>query len=467
MMKPEEHVNVLVVGGGAAGLAAAATIEEAGLSCQVIEAQSHLGGRVQTCAVPGRGVFDRGAQMVNGDMQAVLELVRQQNMHCAPLPKTGRSLYLFDDHVYPADEFLPPDKIYDLLEEQILRWDSPKEILRSLLLRFQWWTTHWESVGEAGRGLKHLIATHPATAGSLGSAIRQMLLCPEEEALAYSMLTEAFGAAPEMLNAHATREIISRYASRRDDMEFHFPEGMGGIIDALVSTLERPPLLSNPVLKVVEAEDVMNVHSAQKSWEADHVLIAVPPPAARQILFEIKGQDDLFELLGAFEAGDMIKTALDYETAFWRLKGLSGTAIFADPTGLVVTDASADDSSDPRLIAFLGGPEARLWAKLSEPERQQRLLDQLSRAFGPAVQNPKAISDAVWVDHRWSGGGYNATIRINRNAQAMDRLADWPGRVSFAGAELDTTFWGYVEGAILSGRSAAKAIVDQRICKYQ
>ena len=193
-------------------------------------------------------------------------------------------------------------------------------------------------------------------------------------------------------------------------------------------------------------------------WTADNVIVAVPPPAARKIDFDITGRDDLTELLSSFAAGDLIKTVVVFDTAFWRLKGLSGGATFADPAGLVVVDASLDEGLPPRLIAFQGGPLAREWAALSQEARQALLLHHLSRAFGEEALTPREVAEAIWVDDPWSGGGYHATVRTGGNRDAVARLAAWDGRVRFAGAELDDLFSGYVEGAIHSGRTAVARI---------
>ena len=90
-MKSEGHVKVIVVGGGAAGLAAAVAAEQAGLSCQLLEAQDRLGGRVRTLPLQSGGLFDAGAQMVNGDMTALLTLAERADLHLSPIPQTGRN----------------------------------------------------------------------------------------------------------------------------------------------------------------------------------------------------------------------------------------------------------------------------------------------------------------------------------------------------------------------------------------
>ena len=464
-MKSEGHVKVIVVGGGAAGLAAAAAAEEAGLSCQLLEAQDHLGGRVRTVPLRSGGVFDAGAQMVNGDMQTVLALAERARLHLSPVPQAGIDLSVIDKQVLRSEDLITVDEIYTLLEEHVMRWDSPGEALRALRLTLKWWTTPWESLGEAGRGLRSMVERRPAPKGSLARALRALLLEDEEQAIAYSHLSEILGGPPEDIDAHSVRDMLSRYASERSDLEFHIPGGMSEVVNQLASGLTHKPRLCTPVKSIRAVEDRVEVTSDTATWTADTVVVAVPPPAARRIAFDMDGGDELVGLLSSFTAGDMIKTIVVFDHAFWRLKGLSGTATFADPPGLAVVDGSLDDGLPPRLIAFQGGPIAREMAALPQETRQALLLQTLSRAFGEEALAPQEVAEAIWVDHPWSGGGYNATVRVGGQRDAVSRLAAWEGPVRFAGAELDDRFWGYVEGAIHSGRNAIARITGKAVAK--
>ncbi|HIC81440.1 MAG TPA: FAD-binding protein [Kiloniellaceae bacterium] len=457
-MKPESHVNVIVIGGGAAGLAAAAAVEQAGLSCQLLEAQTRLGGRIRTVPLRSGGVFDEGAQMVNGDMRAVLDLAARAGLHLSPVPRAGIGLCLAGENTLRFEDLVSVNEIHELLEEQVVRWDSPGEVLRALRLKLEWWNTPWESLGEAGRGLRLLVEERTVPRESLAAALRALLLEAEEHAMAYSHFSEILGAAPEDIHAQAVRDIFARYASERDDLEFQIAGGMIGIVDQLASDLRHRPRLGTPVERIRATGDRVEVIAATEAWTADHVIVAVPPPAARRITFEMDNSDELAALLASFAAGDMIKTVLVFDRAFWRLKGFSGVALFADTPGLAVVDGSDDGPFPPRLIAFLGGPLARQWAVLSQEARQDLLLSRLSHVFGGAVRAPSEIAEAAWIDHPWSGGGYNASVRVGGDPDAVARLAAWGGRVRFAGAEVDDRFWGYVEGAIHSGRAVVAQI---------
>ena len=458
-MKSEGHVNMIVVGGGAAGLAAAAAAEQAGLSCQLLEAQARLGGRVRTVPLPTGGVFDEGAQMVNGDMHGVLAIAARAGLHLSPIPQAGIDLCIVGAESLRAEDLIAVDEIDALLEDQVVRWDSVGEVLRALRLKLQWWTAPWDSVGEAGRGLRQLFEKRTVPRGSLAAALRALLLSPEEHAIAFSLFSERLGGPPEAIDAHAVRDLLGRYASERDDLEFQISGGMTTIIDRLAADLRHAPRLGTPVRRIRAAADRVEVATGAGVWTADTAVVAVPPPAARRIAFDMDGSGELAGLLSSFAAGDLIKTVLVFDTAFWRLRGLSGWATFADPAGLAVVDASPDDGLPPRLIAFQGGTLARDWAALPQDVRQARLLCHLSRAFGEDARAPRQVAEAVWVDHPWSGGGYNATVRHGGQRDAVARLAAWGGRVRFAGAEVDDRFWGYVEGAIRSGRTAVARIL--------
>src|SRR3954465_7968351 len=57
---PKSDFEVVVIGGGAAGIAAARRLTDAGLDCLLVEARSRLGGRAFTSADPSGAPLDLG-----------------------------------------------------------------------------------------------------------------------------------------------------------------------------------------------------------------------------------------------------------------------------------------------------------------------------------------------------------------------------------------------------------------------
>jgi monoamine oxidase len=69
-------MDVLVLGAGAAGLAAARAVADAGRTVEVLEARDRPGGRIRTEAVPGLGPIELGAEFVHGDAPLTRALIR-------------------------------------------------------------------------------------------------------------------------------------------------------------------------------------------------------------------------------------------------------------------------------------------------------------------------------------------------------------------------------------------------------
>lgn len=109
---PRETLDVVVVGAGLSGLAAARDVIRAGLSCVVLEARDRVGGK--TWSVPmedGRGVVDVGAAWINDANQSrMYALAKQYGAELIEQNTTGNVMFQdFDGSCKPfAYGELPP-----------------------------------------------------------------------------------------------------------------------------------------------------------------------------------------------------------------------------------------------------------------------------------------------------------------------------------------------------------------------
>src|SRR5215211_2549238 len=77
----DETADVLVLGAGAAGLAAAQLLSQAGLRVVVIEARDRVGGRILTRRVPGHPLpIELGAEFIHGRPPESFRLVEQAGL---------------------------------------------------------------------------------------------------------------------------------------------------------------------------------------------------------------------------------------------------------------------------------------------------------------------------------------------------------------------------------------------------
>src|SRR4029077_8915467 len=77
MPRDRKRVDVLVLGAGAAGLAAARDLSHAGLRVTVIEARPRVGGRILTLHDPRSPVpIELGAEFIHGEAAETLPLAQ-------------------------------------------------------------------------------------------------------------------------------------------------------------------------------------------------------------------------------------------------------------------------------------------------------------------------------------------------------------------------------------------------------
>src|SRR5688572_18694243 len=77
-------MDVIVIGAGAAGLAAARELARAGLTVSLLEARDRIGGRCWTRCEPGLAMpIEYGAEFIHGRPQATFALLREFGLGAA------------------------------------------------------------------------------------------------------------------------------------------------------------------------------------------------------------------------------------------------------------------------------------------------------------------------------------------------------------------------------------------------
>src|SRR5881296_1128877 len=82
-----DAADVLVLGAGIAGLAAAERLAAAGRRVLVLEARDRIGGRIHTVDDPGlHHPVELGAEFVHGEPAELVELIRAAGLGLEPVP---------------------------------------------------------------------------------------------------------------------------------------------------------------------------------------------------------------------------------------------------------------------------------------------------------------------------------------------------------------------------------------------
>ncbi len=150
-----------------------------------------------------------------------------------------------------------------------------------------------------------------------------------------------------------------------------------------------------------------------------------------------------------------------YPTPFWRLAGLSGSAVSQAGPLAEVHDASDAEGKHAALFGFVGVPAA--WRRRMG---RQDLIDasvaQLGRLFGAQALAPRAVVLQDWAEEVETATPADAQPASAHPAPMSTALpAPWRDRIHLAGSEFAPDFPGYLEGAVLAAERAVDALQAQ------
>jgi monoamine oxidase len=389
--------SVAIVGGGAAGLAAARTLKRSGIETLVLEARSRVGGRAYTLQTPdGAFPIELGAEFIHGNAPAMRALLRESG---APTMETGGS-----------------DRIWEAAQRVLDRVDihAPDRSVDEFL----------RSVGDMD-----------------GVEAARMLIEGFDAAIAAD--TSIVSIAQEWqsdANSAQSRPVVGYQMLIR-----HLAHAAAGdvLLDARVDEIRwsrgKVQLFAKRYGEALEIQ-------------ARAAIITVPAGVLGDVHFTPPLPPEKHQALQAIAMGPVVKVMLYFREPFWD------EGFHQPPPGYgFPTVWSRMPQPAPVLAAWAGGDAVRrLYAKHSDPIRAA--VD-TCRALFPHVDVPAQLRAAYWHDWQadpFTRGAYSY-LRV-KGGNARDVLAQPLGdTLFFAGEATSRDYAGTVSGALETGENAAAA----------
>lgn len=246
-------------------------------------------------------------------------------------------------------------------------------------------------------------------------------------------------------------------------------QGTQTISERLAGGLLPGTVQLNTAVKQValDGPSAINVTAADGSiYRARKVITTVPSPVLKTIDFVPALHPVKLAWSESAGYGYYSKAMMVFKTPFWVNKGFCGLAQSFTGPAAVIRDSCSPADNKHVLTCFMGGPPAQEWAALPEPERQEKLLDQLGALFG--VENTIKQDFVEMVMYEWSSdelSGYGCPCAHLPpgvlQSLGPNALREPVGNLHFAGTETAGEWKGYMEGAVLSGERAAKGVIDE------
>jgi monoamine oxidase len=444
MEQNPESSDVIVIGGGVAGLAAARELSRSRLRVTLLEARGRLGGRIDTRRPLGwPSPVEMGAQFIHGGNADLWKVLREARLRVRHLPET---------HWLERGGAL--ERVPDL-DERIAA------------------VTRRIKPGRAGdHSFSGYFRRYPAR------------VAPEDWILARSFV-EGFEAAPS--DEISARSLAGETMDR--EHQYEIPDGYDQVVAALAAAGLRHGV------QVKTAAEVRSVHwrrgrvevtagtaKAEKtSYVARAVVITLPLGVLKlrsgrgSVRFNppLKGKRSL---AAGMKMGQVVRLAVRFEKGAWRR--LWPKMLHAERAGgfgfihSLVKGVPVwwSLSAQPTLVGWAGGPSAEALLRLSPAARQQRALRSLAEILrtpvGKVRQGVVDWQGCDWSREPFTRGAYTFTAAgedgtPRRLAEPVQGTLFFAGEATAEGAEVGT-----VHGALSSGlraaREAQRALAGQR-----
>ncbi|HEU4353074.1 MAG TPA: NAD(P)/FAD-dependent oxidoreductase [Burkholderiales bacterium] len=398
--------DVIVIGAGAAGLAAAAALARAGRSVLTVEARDRIGGRCDTRRLSGIAApVELGAEFIHGRPEATLSLLTEAGIPAVDTTRTQR--VLFDGKLRAVDVF-----------------------------------------AEARKPMRHA----PSNDVSFRAFLARQRLSPLTRALA-TMMVQGFDAAdPRDASALA---IVEEWSTA---LTASHMRPQGGYLP-LLKTLSVPVQLETEVRHVRWSRGWVEVSGTFRGapWAASAAAAVITLPLGVLQAESVRFTPPLEKPFDKLASGPVIRVAMAFEDAFWELDH-PGVAFFHNPKASFPTFWTPLPMHAPLLTAWAGGPKA---ARLTGSP-QQRLVEHAMAAVHSVLgkkRDPVAWLVQDWQADPYARGGYSY-VRVG-GAGAREMLQrSLEGTLYFAGEATDLEGAGTVGGALQSGMRAAREIMQ-------
>jgi monoamine oxidase len=412
--------DVIIVGAGVAGLAAAAKLADAGVDVLVVEARDRIGGRVYTHHEPGFDApIELGAEFVHGMVEPTLAMAAAAGLVLVEV--TGEHIVANGGQPAPAEGF------------------------------FQ----------HLGRVL-HALDIHRTPDRSFIAFLDALDPTPDERAAALGYVQGFDAADPGRVGERWLAASEAASAEDHFDRQFRFVRGYDGLPAWLASRIPGGAItLSTPVERVLWRRGHVTVHAGGDEMTARTLVSTIPLGVlhAEAITFDPALEYD--RMIG-LATGNAVRVVFRFREIFWEAIDPAASFLHGR-TPLFPVWWTAYPLRVPILTGWTGGPPAEPLVGQSPDAVADCALESLARHLGM----PRAELDAQVVAHwshdwardpyargAYSYGGVGGIDSARRLAEPVD------GTLFFAGEATESSGRsGTVHGAMATGQRAALEVM--------
>jgi monoamine oxidase len=453
--------SIAVVGAGLAGLTCAYRLKQAGLTAQVYEASTRLGGRCWSIHDFDPLVAEHGGELIDQGHTALRQLAQELGLGLDNLlqgqPNGTEDFFWVNGARYPYSQLLADlNGIYQKLHKDLSAASYP---------------TLWNSSTQRGRELDRMSIIQwldeSVPNGGSKSTLGRVL------DLAYNIEYGAECSDQSSLNLIYLLGYQGQGQFRvfgKSNEKYHVRGGNDQVATLLGAALGSQISLGTVLTSIKQNAGgsftlTFSRDAGTLTVTADHVVLAIPFSLLRSVNYAKAGFEPLkVTAIKELAMGTNSKLHVEFKDRFWYAAGNNGNT-YAD-TGYQntweVSRAQGGGAGKGILVDYTGGRVGASFGTGTPSSRAQTFMSQLQPLFpGTSITSHwtgRATLD-FWTAYPWTKGSYSYwKVGQYTKFYGMEKVRQ--GNCHFAGEHTSQDFQGYLNGAVETGERAAGEILD-------
>eukprot|EP00092_Neocalanus_flemingeri_P009081 GFUD01009774.1.p1 GENE.GFUD01009774.1~~GFUD01009774.1.p1 ORF type:complete len:509 (+),score=156.59 GFUD01009774.1:101-1528(+) len=464
-------VDIVVVGGGVAGLSAAATLTQAGLRVILLEARDRVGGRV--FSLQHGGVLELGAQWLHGGCPAncMYNLAVRHNLLGEKVKVLG--------HDWERDKM--PGYFYTssgrVIKEEVsdTAWDIFEEINNESQDYFS--NINHETIDTSVSLKQFYWELVREKIDNLGT------LKPSEEEDLELCLTALSTALAEYACDDLERPSVALFGSSRElpGGDVIVPDGLKNIIDTIADTLPPEVIkLGEKVNNIDWSVDKLIITTDSSMFFCDQAIVTVPLGVLKKKhkeLFTPSLGKDKITALSAMGEGSISKIFIEWDQPWW-MDGHAGVQLAWSKTEMETAELpehwyrsifnfSQVEGQQNVLMFWVVGQAATVADSLPDLKIVDTVTWLLRTFTGDlTLPAPDRVIRHCWTTDPYTMGGYSypsTRSQLSDHAKLAEPLPSChQPKLLLAGEHTHANYWSFLHGARMSGIEQAQKIVNWR-----